>query len=103
MVEAKIPFPYGDVNVFGNVARSVARIFHQLHAGIYLDNARTTGTTQPCRVAQSHLICVFALFILINYNCFHKIYAEFNRESFESYRMALRYSEYLTWRNLCSY
>lgn len=43
MVEVKATFTFGHVAIFGNVAWSVARIFHHLLVGIYFDSTGETS------------------------------------------------------------
>ena len=43
MDEVKTTFTFGHIVIFSNVAWSVARIFHHLPTGIYLDSTRETS------------------------------------------------------------
>ena len=69
MVEAKTSFTYHDVAVLGNVAWPVARIFHQLSTGVYLNCARTTS--------KLYIATLYSFMLLNHFSCFSLIVAKF--------------------------
>ena len=82
MVEAETSFSYGDIAIFGNVAWPMARIFHQLSVGIYLDNARKTSKTYMTGPAKINCV-VMQQTTISNRN------TEFKRIFFKAYRIKI--------------